>query len=334
MSVQLPPLFSGVVYLENSAAELPDTSPAMSRTANAIASRGVALPDTREGNVERDAQLRTRSIRLPGVRRLGAPNANGIKLPSENTSLSHRFASGFAGLMSPVLNVLGNVLPYAGTALRVIRLIGDLTNRDERKFEFPKPAYGTNFGTVSCICEGKAIEFQFDLTLSEEHRSTATPFSHPIETGTEITDHVMTEGKTITCEFLETNFSVRRRNAGAASDHADIFYESGMAAANAYIEHHAEDAYLQMEEIQRKKCICSFQSSIAKYRNLVIAELSSARDAESGSGMKIYVVFQEIQIAEAEEFIVDILLNLHTRDVNSSIVGDTRNTGAAPVGAL
>jgi hypothetical protein len=270
--MSLPPLFSGVQYLEKLDVGLPET-------ANSI-----------------------------------KPDGSSIKLPAINNSLSSKITNGIAGILSPITDVLGAVLPYASTAYRIINLIGSFGNKPKEN-SLPVLPYGKDFGLIEYNMNGKDYRFSADLVISEEHKRSAQLFTHPIEDGTEIADHILVAPKVITAVLLFSNFSIKR-------------------PGDSYAENHSEEAYMILEAVQENKCICNFQSSVKKYRNYAIEELSFTRDAETGNAMKIFLSFKEITIAKSETVIVDVLVGVSRENINMSILGNTANVGAASVGGF
>jgi hypothetical protein len=271
--MSLPPLFSGVVYLEKLDNGLPELA---------------------------------KSIE---------PDSSEIKLPEINNSLSSTITSGIAGVLAPITNVLGTALPYASTAFRVVNLIGSFFGDKPKENSIPDLPYGKDFGLIEYNMHGKDYKFRSDLVISEEHKRTAQLCTHPIEDGTEIADHILMSPKTITAVLLLTNFSIQRADAS-------------------FVKNHSEDAYMILEKAQEEKSICNFQSSVKKYRDYAIEELSFTRDAETGNAMKIYIMFKEITIAKNSTVVVDVLVSVSKDKINMSILGGTANTGIASIGGF
>lgn len=61
--------------------------------------------------------------------------------------------------------------------------------------------------------DGSAI-LQFDLTISEQHTATSTATSHAVEVGSNVTDHVRSEGATFECVVLTTNTPITDTASG------------------------------------------------------------------------------------------------------------------------
>jgi len=238
-------------------------------------------------------------------------------LPSLNNSLSSKIHSGIAGILSPITDVLGAVLPYASTAFRVVNLIGSFFGEKPKENSIPALPYGKDFGLIEYNLHGKDYKFYADLVISEEHKRSSQLCTHPIEDGTEIADYILVSPKVITVVLLLSNFSIQRSGDAYAGN-----------------ETHAEDAYMILESVQEEKCICNFQSSIKKYRSYAIEELDFTRDKESGNSIKVFLSFREITIAKSETVIVDVLVGVSGKDINMSILGGTANTGFASVGGF
>ena len=284
----LPPLFSGVVYLDELDNGLPEV-------------RTPIEPDNAS------------DIQLPGVKYIETPSSKDIKLPEINSSLSSKFNSGLAGFLAPVSDFLGAVLPYASTAFKVYNLVGSLFGEKPKEFSVPALPYGKDFGLIEYNLNGKDYVFRSDLIMSEEHKRNAQVFSHPVEDGTEIADHILVQPKIITAVLLLTNFSIQRPDAS-------------------YVEDHAERAYEILEKVQEERSICNFQSSVKKYIKYAIEELSFSRDKDAGNAIKIFLSFKELTIAQNSTVIVDVLVGVSKDKINMSILGGTANTGVASVG--
>jgi len=234
-----------------------------------------------------------------------------------NNSLSAKFNSGLAGVLSPITDVLGAVLPYAATAFRVVNLIGSFFGEKPKENSLPPLPYGKDFGLIEYDLHGTKYTFAADLVISEEHKRSSQVCTHPIEDGTEIADYVLVSPKTITAVLLLSNYSIRR-------------------AGDAYVgnERHAEESYEILETVQTEKCKCNFMSSITKYRDYVIEELDFTRDKDSGNAIKVSLTFREIKVAKSETVIVDVLVGVSGKDINMSILGGTANTGAISIGGF
>jgi hypothetical protein len=306
--MSLPPLFSGVRYLEVLDASLPEEIAVLSPDSSMP-----GLPDT--AMISKPTKAHLKHLKLPAVNEINEPGTSEIKLPAVNNSLSRKFTSGLADILSPVTDILGQVLPYASTAFRAYTLIGSFFKKKPEENTLPPLPYGKNFGLIEYNLNGRDYRFSADLIISEEHKRNMQLFTHPIENGTEIVDHIIAEPKVITVILLLSNFSIQR-------------------PGDDYVQNYSEGAYEVLEIVQENNCVCSFQSSVKKYRNYVIEELSFTRDKDTGNAMKVFLSFKELTIAKSDTVIVDVLVNISNKDINMSILGNSANTGSISVEEL
>jgi hypothetical protein len=304
--MSFPPLFGGVHYLESLNVSLPAEAVVLEPDASKI-----KLPSA--ANSPEPAASHLMALALPGVKHITAPDINKIKLPEINNYLSRKFTSGFADMLSPVTDAIGAVLPYASTAFRLVNLIGSFFKKEANENTLPPLPYGKDFGLITYNMQGKEYRFSSDLVISEEHKRTAQLFTHPIEDGSEIADHILLNPKILTVVMLLTNFSIKR-------------------PGDSYVENHAENSYEILETAQMQKCLCSFQSSITKYRDYAIEELGFTRDKDAGDAIIVHISFKQAEVAKSATAVVDVLVGISMNAINISPLGETANTGYVTVG--
>jgi len=319
--MSLPPLFSGVNYLPPMITSIPQSAR--------------ETPDSS-------------GIKLPGVVYSAPSNASGIKLPELKRNNLHNAA---LGLLNPLLDVVATVFPYAATAVKVIGLAGSLFGRKPEEFQTRKNIFnidGEEYGTITFVpADGGATKkLQFDLVLSEEPKRTATPFTHPVEDGTEISDYVLVENRVVTAILLMSNYSISRAVDEFAKEEETRSMIGRIVDAinpmpsdpklfmtkNQEPEKIAEKMYNSLEKVMEEKIVCTFQSSIKRYDDLVITELHTTRDKDTGDALKIYITFQEIKQARGEDILVDILITPQEVKLNKSAMNSMKNVGAQIVG--
>lgn len=135
--------------------------------------------------------------------------------------------------------------------------------------------FGAKLGRSTVI---EALEL--DASLSEEHTSEAEVTEHPIETGSDISDHKRKKPVQVKITGLITNTPLRFFN-----------FDSGDAAVSAW------DVLQQM---QQSKVLLTVITSLKTYENMAIVALSAPRDAKRGHSLEFTATMREIFTAKSE----------------------------------
>lgn len=121
---------------------------------------------------------------------------------------------------------------------------------------------------------------QFDVTESETHKSTAKVTDHPVETGAQISDHVINEPDTLDLIAWVTNTPI------ASTDQLIAFSPA-----------RAEQAYEQLRQMKSTGAPCAAETTLRTYESMLITELTITRNKDTGQAISVSLKLKELQTA-------------------------------------
>lgn len=131
---------------------------------------------------------------------------------------------------------------------------------------------------------------EFDAILSEAHQGDATITDHPVEEGSDISDHVRVEPESLTANVMVTNHPIivgRTLRAQPSIRGGDP-------------NSRAEDAYGFLKELKDGAKVVGFSTTLRDYDNMLISSLGITRDATSGNIADMTLTIRQIKIANTE----------------------------------
>lgn len=135
----------------------------------------------------------------------------------------------------------------------------------------------------------------FDLVLSENHNFNSVVTEHPIEDGSEITDHIENELENGTLNGLISNFSLT----------------AGDVTTN-----RAQDVFEAMVALWNEKTPVTITTVLRVYENVVITSMPFMRDASQGDSLPISISFKKIRIVKLQEVVLELAVKVN--DLESS----------------
>jgi len=130
----------------------------------------------------------------------------------------------------------------------------------------------------------------FDLVLSENHNFNSIVTEHPIEDGSEITDHIENELENGTLNGLISNFSL---NAG------DI------------TTNRAQDVFEALVALWKEKTTVTITTVLRVYESVVITSMPFMRDSSQGDSLPISISFRKIRIVKLQEVILELSVKVN-----------------------
>lgn len=151
------------------------------------------------------------------------------------------------------------------------------------------------------IIDRKGTIFAIDCTKKEKHDRKSEPTKFPVEDGTNISDHIILEPFKLEIEGIisDTPISiVRGLITAGASAIGNVVGVAGVALFNSLSSSGKPSvaAYLQLLEIQKNRKAISVLTSLKKYKNMYVSNVSAPRDNETGDALNFTVSFEEIII--------------------------------------
>jgi hypothetical protein len=130
----------------------------------------------------------------------------------------------------------------------------------------------------------------FDAIISETHQGDAVVTDHPVEEGSDISDHVRRTPEALTCRIIVTDHPIiiaRSLRAQPSIRGGDPF-------------NRAADAYGFVKELKDGAKIVGFSTTLRDYANMVITSTAATRDKDTGNILDMTLTIREITIANTE----------------------------------
>jgi len=130
---------------------------------------------------------------------------------------------------------------------------------------------------------------QFDCSVSETHSDEATVTEHPVEEGTNISDHIRKGPASLELNGIVTN--------------TPIVYLASLQAISpldgdlAPVQDRAELAYAELQQIMKDGRTVEVVTSLRTYQNMALTGMSVTRDATTGQVLNCSLSLREITVA-------------------------------------
>jgi hypothetical protein len=132
----------------------------------------------------------------------------------------------------------------------------------------------------------------FDATISESHNLTAQLTDHPVELGSNITDHYRILPQSITVNGIISNNPL----LGLAGNIQNITSDSGTRISSGP----SDQAYDSLRNSMRSGNLLTIFTTLKEYNNMLITSVSVRRDANSGNILNSIVTLREVRIAKVK----------------------------------
>lgn len=130
-------------------------------------------------------------------------------------------------------------------------------------------------------------DVEFDVAESETHRASARVTDHPVETGAQITDHVVAEPDALDLVARVTN--------------TPVVGENDLAALSPF---RAEEAYRRLIELKNLGDVVTVVTSLREYENMILTSVAVTRNAQTGGVLALSLSLRQIRTATSE--VVDL----------------------------
>lgn len=133
---------------------------------------------------------------------------------------------------------------------------------------------------------------EFDASLSETHSMNAAVTDHPVEEGSEISDHIRRQPDSV-------------QITGIVSD-TPIIWLASIAAPSPLmndltpVRDRAELAYAELQRLMNQGETVEVVTSLRIYENMAITSLSITRDSINGNVLNATIGLREIIVAKSE----------------------------------
>lgn len=131
---------------------------------------------------------------------------------------------------------------------------------------------------------------EFDASVKEVHSGDVVITDHPVEEGSDISDHVRRNPEVLSVEGIVSNHPP----IIARSIRATPSIPGGDPASR------AEDAYGFLKELKDGAVFVGFSTTLRDYENMVIQSISIERSKDTGNIADLSIVLREVIVAQTE----------------------------------
>lgn len=136
----------------------------------------------------------------------------------------------------------------------------------------------------------------FDLVLSENHNFSANATTHPVEDGSEISDHIINALENGTLNGLISNFSI---NAGEITSNR------------------SQDVFDALVALWKEKTLVTITTVMRVYEDVVITSMPFLRDGSQGESLPISISFRQMRVVTLEQ--IELEVEVKTNGVETDI---------------
>lgn len=140
------------------------------------------------------------------------------------------------------------------------------------------------------VGESLSTLLQFDASVSENHMSELDVTEHPVERGSDITDHVRLRPNALEMTVIMSN----RPIAILASQNASLGIKGGNPTER------DKDAFAEMLRWQTEGLLLTIVTTLRTYENMILQRIAPTRDAANGKVLRASLSFREILTAETQ----------------------------------
>jgi len=143
--------------------------------------------------------------------------------------------------------------------------------------------------------KGKRVEIgvvQFDCAVSETHTAENVVTDHPVEDGSNITDHIKSLPRTIEVNGLVSNAPIVLEEDPRPSP---ITTDTGEVIDR------VQTAYKKLEEIRVAGELVDVVTTLNEYKNMALTSYAVTRDAQNGNILNALLSLREVIITTTEK---------------------------------
>lgn len=154
---------------------------------------------------------------------------------------------------------------------------------------------------ITLIKDGEKLIIACDCITSENHKFSAEATQYEIEDGSDMSDHVIKRGKTLTIEgivsddpvrILQTEF-LERTMVSLVPTILKSKLSFGLSGDSGKP---SLEAFGQFEQIYDKKIPVTIMTGLKKYENMIMEDFDAPRDSKTVRALKFTATFRQITI--------------------------------------
>lgn len=144
---------------------------------------------------------------------------------------------------------------------------------------------------------------ELDAAISIQHRGDVEVTMHPVESGSDISDHARPRPELVTIEGLISNTPInstqQTRAVSFVGDGFRVDFETTAAAEQAFgVPGYAEEGYAKLRDLKDKGELVTIVTPLRTYDNMLMTSLDIPQDAKTGDALHFTAEFQNVRIVE------------------------------------
>lgn len=124
----------------------------------------------------------------------------------------------------------------------------------------------------------------FDLVMSESHNMESDVSSHPIEDGSEVSDHIHNKMEFGQMTCLISNFTLKRPGL---------------------VSNRAQDAFDLLTRLWKKRELFTLTTVLRVYTDIAITSLQVERSSDTGEALVIAIAFRQVKKVQLKTVLID-----------------------------
>ena len=152
--------------------------------------------------------------------------------------------------------------------------------------------------------EGYSVgEIDIDLILDENHSKHAVVTENPLQDGRAVSDGIYLQLREGSLTALVSNHSLKHvQKIDDEKQNVDTLMN--MAQWKDQLKNRARDAWNELKDLMDKKQTVKIVTSLETYDNVVITDIETSRDGETGEALEIKINFKQILTVSLTETVV------------------------------
>ena len=146
----------------------------------------------------------------------------------------------------------------------------------------------------------------FDLILQEDHAFESQVTQYSVETGGVVSDHVVCRPRKGKLQGLVSNFSLQHTNK--LDRELENLFRIGRPgrwkAGPVSVPNRALTTWELFRELWQKRLPVTVATTLEVYESVVVTNVATTRDGDSGDALKFAVDFEEVKVVQLEEVVL------------------------------
>lgn len=152
-----------------------------------------------------------------------------------------------------------------------------------------------------------------DLILSEKHSKSSVVTENPLQDGRAISDGVYQELRSGSLVGLVSNHSIHHATEVETQDAETLLGQT----ENFSLKNRASDAWNDLKLVVESGEPVTIVTSLEVYDNVIVTNISTERDGDSGDGLEFEISFRQVQTVQLMEH--KVKAQVQPSDMNSDI---------------